>query len=70
MPDIRFVISSGQGSDVIAANLQKAGLIDDAAAYDDFLCEKGYDKKLRAGEHVIHAGADKEEIAKELMRTP
>ncbi len=65
-----FVISGGQGSDTIASNLAKAGIIKDAAAFDEFLCARGYDKKLRAGEHVIPAGADDEAIASELMRSP
>lgn len=67
--DTRFVISGGQGSETVAKNLEKAGIIKDAAAFDAFLCSKGYDKKLGAGEHIIPAGADDEQIAQALMRS-
>ncbi len=68
--DVTFVINSGEGSDTVAAHLEKAGLVKSGSAYDAFLCSKGYDRKLRAGSHVIPAGADDEQIAKILMQMP
>ncbi len=68
--DVTFVINSGEGSDTVAAHLEKAGLVKSGSAYDAFLCSKGYDRKLRAGSHVIPAGADEEQIAKILMQMP
>ena len=62
--DTLFVVSSGQGSDTVAVNLKKAGLVKDSAAFDAYLCSKGYDKILRTGKHVIPAGATEEQIAK------
>ena len=48
----------------MAVNLKKAGLVKDSAAFDAYLCSKGYDKILRTGKHVIPAGASEEQIAK------
>ena len=42
---ITIAINSGDGSRVVANKLQQAGLIEDAAAYDAFLCQNGYDKR-------------------------
>ncbi len=60
---ITISITSGDGSRVVANKLLQAGLIDDAAAYDAFLCQNGYDKRLKTGKHDIPAGASNEEIA-------
>ena len=60
---ITITINSGDGSRVVANKLLQAGLIDDAAAYDEFLCRNGYDKRLKTGKHDIPAGATNEEIA-------
>lgn len=63
-----ITISSGDGSRTVANKLMQAGLIDDAAAYDDFLCRNGYDKRLKTGKHDIPAGASNEEIAAVLIQ--
>lgn len=63
-----ITISSGDGSRTVANKLLQAGLIDDAAAYDDFLCRNGYDKRLKTGKHDIPAGASNEEIAAALIQ--
>lgn len=63
-----ITISSGDGSRTVANKLVQAGLIDDAAAYDDFLCRNGYDKRLKTGKHDIPAGASNEEIAAVLIQ--
>lgn len=60
---ITITINSGDGSRVVANKLLQAGLVDDAAAYDAFLCQNGYDKRLKTGRHDIPAGASNEEIA-------
>lgn len=65
---IRITIQSGDGSRSVANKLQEAGVIDDAAAFDTFLCQNGYDKRIAAGDHEIPAGATQEEIAKALTR--
>ena len=65
-----FIVNSGEGSDTIAAHLAKAGIVKDGAAFDAFLCSKGYDRKLRAGKHTIPANATEEQIAQALMQMP
>ena len=67
---VEFVVNSGEGSDTIAAHLAKAGIVKDGAAFDAFLCSKGYDRKLRAGNHTIPANATDEQIAQALMQMP
>ncbi len=58
-----ITINSGDGSRTVANKLKEAGLIEDAAVYDAFLCQNGYDKKIAAGNHEILSGASDEEIA-------
>lgn len=65
---ITITISSGDGSRTVANKLVQAELIDDAAAYDEFLCRNGYDKRLKTGKHDIPAGASNEEIAAVLIQ--
>lgn len=59
-----ITVSSGDGSDTVARKLYEAGLVSDAAAYDKYLCQNGYDKKICTGVKVIPAGAREAEIAK------
>lgn len=61
-------VNSGDGSRSVANRLQEAGIIEDAAAFDVFLCQNGYDKRIAAGEHEIPVGATNEEIAEALTR--
>ncbi|MBP9996756.1 MAG: hypothetical protein KBT19_05700 [Lachnospiraceae bacterium] len=61
---ILFEVAKGNGSDTVARNLAKAGLVSDAAAYDKYLCANGYDRRISAGKHEIPKGASEEEIAK------
>lgn len=56
-------INSGDGSRVVANKLLQAGLIEDAAAFDEYLCRNGYDKRLKTGRHDIPVNATDEEIA-------
>lgn len=61
-----ITVSGGDGSRTVANKLQEAGLIEDAAAYDAYLCQNGYDKRIATGDHEIPMGASEEEIAKEI----
>lgn len=65
---IPFMIRSGETSWPVAQRVQEAGLVKDARAFDDFLCESGYSRYLRAGSYQIPVGASEEEIAKILSR--
>ena len=59
----QITVSSGDGSDTVAKKLYEAGLVSDAAAYDRYLCQNGYDKKICTGVKTIPAGATEAEIA-------
>ncbi len=60
---ILITIRSGESSVSVSKALEEAGLVVSAQAYDRYLCENGYDKKIRSGEHRIPVGADDAEIA-------
>ena len=59
-----ITIYPGDGSYAVARYLQQAGLVDDAGAYDKYLCDNGYDSAIRVGQVQIPAGSSYEEIAK------
>lgn len=59
---------SGGSSYAVAKALENAGAVSDAAAFDRYLCMKGYDRRLSTGDFRIPAGAGEEEIALILMR--
>lgn len=61
-----ITVNGGDGSRTVANKLQEAGLIEDAVAYDVYLCQNGYDKRIATGNHEIPMGATEEEIAKEI----
>ncbi|MCR5602272.1 MAG: hypothetical protein K6G27_01060 [Lachnospiraceae bacterium] len=62
-------ISKGASSPGVAGLLQKSGLVDNAADFDDYLCKNGYDKRIQNGVFKIPAGAGYEEIAKIITRS-
>lgn len=59
-----ITIVSGDGSFTVAKKLAEAGVINSAADFDTFLCENGYDKRLRTGTFQIPADAGDEQIAR------
>lgn len=59
---ITFVIKAGMSSGMIATALENAGLIDDAKAFDEYMCDKGYDSKISTGTYEIPDGADYDRI--------
>ena len=66
----RYVVTiySGDGSRTVANRLEEMGVIEDAAEFDRYLCQNGYDKRLTTGNHEIKAGADEKEIAEALVK--
>ena len=68
MPDeagtITIKIVRGDSSDSVSRMLEEAGLVDNATAYDKYLCQNGYDKSIRIGNFELPADATGEEIAK------
>ena len=65
---ITIVISQGDDSGTVARKLHSAGLVDNAAEFDAFLIQHGYDKKMRAGTKSISKDASWQEIADRLAR--
>lgn len=65
---VTLVIGRGESSTTVSKNLQKAGIVEDAAAFDRFLCNNGYDKKIITGTYEIPYGASEEEITKIITR--
>lgn len=59
-----ITIVNGDSSYTIAKKLETAGVVSSASSYDTYLCEHGYDKKLRTGTFQIPAGATDDQIAK------
>lgn len=61
-------VNPGDGSLTVCKRLEEAGLITSATAYDSYMNEKGYDKKLQVGTFKIPKGTEPEEIALILMK--
>ena len=61
---ITISIVSGDSSYAAAKKVVAAGLRESAAAFDQFLCEHGYDKTLRVGTYKISKNATDDEIGK------
>lgn len=55
-------IQFGMESSQISQLLEDAGLIEDAAAFDSYLCSNGYSRKITAGTYEIKPGTTEEEI--------
>ena len=65
---IDITIVSGQGSDTIAKECERLGLVEEAAAFDKFLNSYGYDRKLTTGVHHIPMGSTESQIAEILTK--
>lgn len=57
-------VGSGDGSYTVSKKLEDVGAVASASAFDTFLCENGYDKRIRAGSYTIPADAGDEQIAR------
>lgn len=62
-----ITINRGDASETVSKKVEQAGLVDSAQEYNSFLCNNGYDKKLRVGKHLIPVGAGETEIAEILI---
>lgn len=65
---IQIVIAKGDDSGTVSRKLYNAGLIENAAEYDAFLMQHGYDKKISTGTKTIYATDSWQEIAEKLTR--
>ena len=59
-----IVIKSGDSSYTVAKKLEDVGVVTSASTFDTFLCQNGYDKRLRTGTFSIPADASDEQIAR------
>ena len=62
--DYVLTIYRGYSSWTVAKILAQESIVDDAKAFDDYLCRNGYDKRIRVGSFVIPEGSDEATIAK------
>lgn len=63
---IQIVITKGDDSGTVSRKLYNAGLIENAAEYDAFLMQHGYDKKINTGTKTIYATDSWQEMAEKL----
>lgn len=59
-----ITINHGDGSYTVARKLADVGVVMSADTFDSFLCQNGYDKRLRTGTFSIPADASDEQIAR------
>ncbi|MDE6844837.1 MAG: hypothetical protein K2J99_03595 [Lachnospiraceae bacterium] len=59
-----ITVNSGDGSYTVARKLADVGVVTSAETFDTFLCQNGYDKRLRTGTFSIPADASDEQIAR------
>lgn len=59
-----ITVGSGDGSYTVSKKLEDVGAVVSASAFDTFLCENGYDKRIREGNYTIPADAGEDQIAR------
>lgn len=59
-----LIINNGESSYTVSKKLKEIGAVESAEAFDTYLCENGYDKKIRAGTYTIPVDATNEQMAK------
>ena len=57
-------IGSGDGSYAVSKKLADVGAISSPENFDTFLCENGYDKRIRPGTYTIPTNASDEQMAR------
>lgn len=65
---VTLEIVRGDSSTKVAQKLEELGLIEDYKAFDRFLSENGYDKKIKAKTYQISKNVTEEEIAKTITK--
>ena len=59
-----ITIQRGDDSGSVSRRLYEAGLVEDARAFDSYLCNNGYSRSINPGTYEIAPGTSEEEIAK------
>lgn len=65
---VTVTISRGMYSSSVAKQFKEKGLIENAEEFDRYLCDAGYELKLRVGTYKIKKGSSYEEIAKKITK--
>ena len=66
---VSITIKSGSGSRTVCNQLKDAGLIEDAGAFDQYLVDNGYSRRICVGTYKIESGSDWKKIAKIITKT-
>lgn len=61
---VEVTIVGGEYSDDVSEKLEKAGVIEDADDFNNYLSEGGYDSRIQPGNYVIPLDADYDTIIK------
>ena len=61
---VNIAVSPGSGSETVSALLYHAGIIENSADFNEFMCVHGYDRKITPGDHMVSIGSSYEEIAR------
>lgn len=64
----KFTVREGLLSSSVAREMKKAGIIKDDEAFDEYLENSGYGRKVRSGTYYIPNGASYAEIARIITR--
>ncbi len=59
-----ITINKGADSGSVSRQLYEAGLVENAKAFDNYLCNNGYSRSINPGTYEIAPGTSEEEIAK------
>lgn len=65
---ITIEITKGDDSGTVARKLHSAGLVDNAAEFDAFLIQHGYDKRMNTGTKTLNINDTWQEIADKISR--
>ena len=61
---VSITIQRGADSGSVSRQLQEAGLVENAKAFDNYLCNNGYSRSIHPDTYEIAPGTSEEEIAK------
>ena len=66
---VTIQVVRGDSSVSVSKALAEAGLVENATAFDRYLCNNGYDKRISIGTYEIVMGTTEEEIARIITRS-
>lgn len=63
---VTITVVGGDSSWSVSKRMEEAGLIESASDFDKYLCQNGYDKRIRLGNYEITKDMSYEQIAKRI----